>query len=149
VLIALGNGALLNGMARVIKHYNPEIKIIAIQAKGAAAMVESWRSSTIVNYESTNTIADGIAVRIPVPQALMDMKGLVDDALLVDDHSIIQGMRLIHQHLGIVTEPSGAVGIAALLENPSYFRNQTVATIICGGNLTAEQTKLWLTGNLT
>lgn len=149
VLIALGNGALLNGMARVIKHYNPEIKIIAVQAKGASAMVDSWRSSSIVNYESTNTIADGIAVRIPVPQALMDMKGLVDDALLVHDHSIIQGMQLIHQHLGIVTEPSGAVGIAVLLENTSYFKNQTVATIICGGNLTTEQTKLWLTGNLT
>ena len=148
VLIALGNGALINGMARVLKHYSPEIKIIAIQAKGATAMVDSWRSSTIVNYESTNTIADGIAVRIPVPQALIDMRGLVDEALLVDDQSIIKGMQLIHQHLGIVAEPSGAVGIAAILENPAYFKNQTVATIICGGNLTTEQIKLWLTGSL-
>ncbi len=145
ILIALGNGSLLNGIARVVKHFKPDIKIIAVQAKGAPAMVESWRTSTVVNYNTTNTIADGIAVRIPVPQALEDMKGLVDDAILVDDRTIIQGMRLIHQHLGIVSEPSGAVGIAAILENPDYFKHQTVATIICGGNLTSDQIKLWLT----
>ena len=145
LLIALGNGALLNGVARVIRHYSPATKIIAVQAKGAPAMVDSWRSSTIVNYDSTNTIADGIAIRVPVPQALTDMRGLVDDAMLVDDRTIIQGMRLIHQHLGIVSEPSGAVCIAALLENPDYFKNQTVGTIICGGNMTTDQIKLWLT----
>lgn len=144
VLIALGNGALFNGIARIIKHYSPATKTIAIQAKGASAMVDSWRSSSIVTYETSDTIADGIAVRIPIPQALIDMTGLVDDTLLVDDKSIIQGMKLIHQYLGVVSEPSGAVGIAAILENPDYFKNQTVATIICGGNLTAEQVNLWL-----
>ena len=144
VLIALGNGAMLNGIARVIKHYNSDIKIIAVQAKGAPAMVDSWRTSSILNYESSNTIADGIAVRIPVPQALIDMKGLVDEAFLVDESNIIKGMQLIHEHLGVVSEPSGAVGIAAILENPNYFKNQTVATIVCGGNLTTEQIKSWL-----
>jgi len=144
VLIPLGNGAMLNGIARVIKHYNSDIKIIAVQAKGAPAMVDSWRTSSIINYEASNTIADGIAIRIPVPQALIDMKGLVDEAFLVEDSSIIKGMQLIHQHLGIVSEPSGAVGIAAILENSNYFKNQTVATIICGGNLTTEQIKSWL-----
>ncbi len=146
ILIALGNGALLNGIARVIKYYSPDTKIIAIQAKGASAMVDSWRSSSIVNYETSNTIADRIAVRLPIPQALKDMTGLVDDALLVDDKNIIKAMQLIYKHVGIVSEPSGAVGIAAILENPTYFKNQTVATVICGGNLTKEQIKLWLTG---
>ncbi len=147
VLIPLGNGALFNGVARVIKHYSPETKTIAVQAKGAPAMVESWRSSRIVNYETVNTIADGIAVRLPIPQALEDMSGLVDDALLVDDAGILQAMRLIHQHTGIVSEPSGAVGIAAVLENPAYFEKQRVATVICGGNVTAEQLGLWLGGD--
>lgn len=145
ILIALGNGALFNGIARIIKHSSPTTKIVAVQAKGAPAMIDSWRSSKIVTYETSNTIADGITVRIPIPQALKDMKGLVDDTLLVDDNSIIQGMRLIHQHLGVVSEPSGAVGIAAILENPNYFKNQTVATVVCGGNLTTQQVKLWLT----
>lgn len=146
IIIALGNGALFNGMARVIKHYQPETKLIAVQAKGAPAMVESWRSSTLVSHGTTNTISDGIAVRIPVPQALDDMQGLVDEALLVDDKTTIHAMQLIHQHLGVVSEPSGAVGLAAILENPLLFRNETVATIVCGGNLTTEQVGLWLTG---
>ncbi len=108
-------------------------------------MVESWRSSTVINHESTNTIADGIAVRIPIPQALEDMEGLVDDAILVEDQSIIKAMQLIHQHLGIVSEPSGAVGLAVILENPFLFKGQTVATVICGGNLTTGQMNRWLT----
>ncbi len=67
VLIALGNGTLFNGIARVIKYFKPLTKVIAVQAKGASAMVDSWRNVTIVNYAKANTIADGIAVRIPIP----------------------------------------------------------------------------------
>ena len=51
---------------------------------------------------------------------------------------------LAHQHLGIVLEPSGAAGLAAILENREKFANQTVAIVLCGGNLTPEQMKLWL-----
>jgi threonine dehydratase len=138
VLIPIGNGALFNGIARVIRYQRPEIKLVAVQAKGAPAIIDSWRSSKMVTYNSVNTIADGLAVRIPIPQALEDMAGLVDEAILVDDDSIIRGMQLIHRHLGIVTEPSGAVGLAAVLENPAMFAQQTVATILCGGNLTTE-----------
>lgn len=144
IVIALGNGAMFNGVARVVKHFRPETKLVVVQAKGASAMIDSWRASRVVSYASTNTISDGIAVRIPVPQALEDMKGLVDEAILVDDASTIRAMRLIHEHVGVVSEPSGAVGLAAILENPLFFRNQTVATIVCGGNLTREQMGEWL-----
>ena len=144
VLIALGNGALVNGVARVMKHFKPSTKIIAVQAKGASAMVDSWRSGAIVNYSTVNTIADGIAVRIPIPQALIDMDGLIDDAILVNDESIIEGMKLLSKKAGIRAEPSGAVGIAAILENPSLFQNKTVVTIVCGGNLSNDQEEKWL-----
>lgn len=144
LLIALGNGALLNGIARIFKARSPHTKIIAVQAKGAPAMVESWQQKKIVTYPSVNTIADGVAVRLPVPQALQDMAGLVDDALLIEEASIIQAMKLIHLHSGVVTEPSGALGIAALLENKTRFANSTVATVLCGGNLTEQQMTLWL-----
>lgn len=144
VLIALGNGALLNGIARVFKHYKPKTKIIAIQARGASAMVDSWKTNSLVHYKKSETIADGINVRIPIPEALNDMKGLVDDAILVDDKSIIAGMKLIFEHLDMKVEPSAAVGIAAILENKDAFFNKTVATVICGGNLTKEQKENWL-----
>ena len=144
VLIALGNGAMLCGVARWLKHVSPTTRIIAVQAEGAPAMVESWQQGRIIEYSTMNTIADGIGVRLPIAEALEDMQGLVDEAILVKDETIIAGMRLAHRHLGVVLEPSGAAGLAALIENPGRFRGQTVATILCGGNLTPEQMKTWL-----
>jgi threonine dehydratase len=106
-------------------------------------MIESWRTNTLVTHNTVNTIADGIAVRIPVPEALNDMQGVVDDAILVEEDSILKAMKLIQLHGGIVSEPSGAVGIAALIENKDQFKGLTVATIICGGNVTEQQLKDW------
>jgi threonine dehydratase len=144
LLVALGNGALINGVARVIKAHRPATRVIAVQAAGAPAMVESWRAGQLISHERIDTIADGIGVRVPVPQALEDMNGQIDDAILVREESIVEGMRLLHQHAGVVAEPSGAVGVAALLEQPGMFRGQTVGTIVCGGNLTTAQMRQWL-----
>ncbi|HEY8312146.1 MAG TPA: threonine/serine dehydratase [Gemmatimonadaceae bacterium] len=144
LLVPLGNGAMLAGIARVIKARRPETRIIAVQATGAPAMVESWRAGQVIVHERIDTIADGIGVRVPVPEALADLRGLVDDALLVRDETIIEGMRLLHRHVGVVAEPSGAVGVAAILAHPDMFRDQLVGTIVCGGNLTIEQMREWL-----
>ncbi|MCU0353990.1 MAG: pyridoxal-phosphate dependent enzyme [Cytophagales bacterium] len=144
LLIPLGNGALFNGVATVFKAHRPQTKIIAVQAAGAPAMIESWRQETLVNYSKIQTIADGIGVRSPIPQALEDMEGLADDGLLVSETSILQAMKHLHQYAGLVVEPSGAVGIAAVIENPALFADKTVTTIICGGNLTQAQMTQWL-----
>jgi len=144
LLIPLGNGAMFNGIARVIKARRPEARVIAVQAAGAPAMIESWRAGRVIAHDQIQTIADGIGVRVPVPQALDDMRGLIDDALLVREDTILAGMRLLHRHAGVVAEPSGAVGVAALLEQPDRFRGQLVGTIVCGGNLTAQQMREWL-----
>ena len=144
LLVPLGNGAMINGISCIYKAHNPQTKIIAVQAAGASAMVESWKSGKVVSHKTVNTIADGIAVRIPVPQALEDMKGLVDDAILVTEESIFKAMKLLHAHAGIIVEPSGAVGVASLLEQSEKLKGKTVATIICGSNLTEEQIDSWL-----
>src|SRR5688572_17250573 len=146
LLIALGNGAMINGIGKIFKERSPHSRIVAVQAAGAPAMIESWRTNTLVTHSTINTIADGIAVRIPVPEALNDMQGVVDDAILVDENSIVEAMQLIHLHAGIVSEPSGAVGIAALIENKDQFKDMTVATIICGGNVTKQQLRNWFGG---
>jgi threonine dehydratase len=144
LIIPLGNGAMFNGIAKIFKERSPATNMIIVQAEGAPAMVESWKAGTMISHQQVNTIADGIAVRLPVPIALDDMTGLVDDAVLVKEESILTAMKLLHVHAGIVAEPSGAVGFAAILENKVKFEGKTVATIICGGNLTEEQIKKWL-----
>jgi threonine dehydratase len=144
VLLPLGNGALACGVGRYLKHVHPEIRVVAIQSAGAPAMLESWRQKRVVSFDTISTIADGIGVRLPIPECVRDMEGIIDDGVLVQDASLIEAMRLAHAHLGIVLEPSGAAGLAALLENRTRFANQTVAVVLCGGNLTPEQMKLWL-----
>ncbi|MGI9422518.1 MAG: threonine ammonia-lyase [Hyphomicrobiaceae bacterium] len=144
VLVPLGNGSLLNGIATAVKARVPETRMIAVQAAGAPAMIESWRSKRLVESEAIDTIADGIAVRVPVQEALDDMSGIVDDGLLVDDGEIIAAMQLVHHHAGLVTEPSGAIGVAAVRKYSSRFEGKRVATIVCGSNLATEQMKAWL-----
>jgi threonine dehydratase len=144
LLVPLGNGALFNGVARVMKERSPTTRLTAVQAAGAPAMLESLRQQRVVQHAAIDTIADGIGVRVPIPQALADMQGLVDDGVLVSDQAILAAMRLIHRHAGLVVEPSGAVGVAALLERPQDFGGRLVGTILCGGNLTEAQMRDWL-----
>jgi threonine dehydratase len=144
LLVPLGNGALFNGVARVMKARSPGTRMIAVQAAAAPAMVESWRAGRAIESDSSGTIADGVAVRVPIDEALRDMDGLVDDAILVGEAAIVEAMRLVHRHAGIVAEPAGVLGIAALIENRGAFNGGLAGTILCGGNLTAEQMQTWL-----
>ncbi len=144
LLIALGNGALFNGIATVFKELSPATRRIAVQASGAPAMAESWRAKRLVTYPSIHTIADGIGVRLPIPEALKDLESLADDVITVQEDSIVEAMNLVHTHAGIVSEPSGAVGIAAILEDRKRFAEVRLATVICGGNLTEAQRREWL-----
>lgn len=144
LLVPLGNGALVTGVGRWVKAHAPTTRIIGVGASGAPAMVESWRTGRIVEHTRSDTIADGIAVRVPVPEAVADMQGTVDDVVVVRDATIITAMKLLHHHLGLVVEPSGAVGVAAILEDRRRFKEQLVATIIGGSNLTPDQMRQWL-----
>jgi threonine dehydratase len=122
----------------------PQTRVVAVAASGAPAMVESLQSGTVVTHERIATIADGIGVRVPVPEALQDLAGLVDDYVLVPDSSILTAMKLLHQHAGLVAEPSGAVGLAGIMQESPRLQGQTIATIVCGGNLTLAQMREWL-----
>ncbi len=144
VLVPLGNGAMLTGIARWFKAASPATQIYGICAAGADAMEKSWRSGSIHLLASIATIADGIGVRVPIPEAVADMNGIVDDVLLVEDSAIVDAMRLLHRQAGLLAEPSGAAGVAALMAHRERFAGQRIATIVCGGNLTEDQVRQWL-----
>ncbi|MGE3294515.1 MAG: pyridoxal-phosphate dependent enzyme, partial [Geminicoccaceae bacterium] len=122
----------------------PQVRVVAVAAAGAPAMERSWRAGRPIETPDAATIADGVAVRVPVPEALAAMRQTVDEVRLVDDAAIVAAMRLVFARLGLVVEPAGAVGLAALLAAPRNFRDQEVSTILCGGNLTAGQAREWL-----
>jgi threonine dehydratase len=144
ILVPLGDGALLAGVARWVKAHRPATQLIGICASGAPAMERSWRAQQALESGQTETIADGIDVQSPYPEAVADLVGLVDDILLVEDHALITAMQQAHRELGIVLEPSGAAGLAALNTYRQRFKGKLIATILTGGNVTAEQMRQWL-----
>jgi threonine dehydratase len=142
LLVPLGNGALLTGIGRWTKAHAPQVRVIGVCAAGADAMAASWRAGSCIERERADTIADGIAVRVPVAEAVGDMHGTVDEVLLVSDDAIRRALRLLFVHAGLVVEPAGAAGVAAVLEHPA-LRGSRLATVLCGGNVTPAQAAEW------
>ncbi|WP_327596662.1 threonine/serine dehydratase [Streptomyces chartreusis] len=144
VLIALGGGALATGVGHVVKALAPEAEVICVQPEGAPAMTRSWHGRRVVTTDSTDTIADGVAGRYPIPAVLDDLLVVADDAVLVQEASIIAGMRMLLDHAGLVVEPSAALGIAALLEDRDRFAGRHVVTIVCGSNVDMDAYHRWV-----
>ena len=145
-LIALGGGAMATGIGFVFKQLSPMTEVICVQPSGAPAMTLSWRAKTVVNTETTDTIADGVAGRFPIPEVLVDLLEVADDALLVEEASIVRGIQLLFEHAGLVAEPSAALGIAALLENRERFAGKRIAIIVCGSNVDPKSFHTWISG---
>ncbi|MFD5193940.1 threonine/serine dehydratase [Streptomyces sp. NPDC058357] len=144
VLVALGGGALATGVGHVVKALAPEVEVICVQPLGAPAMTHSWHRRHVVTTDSTDTIADGVAGRRPLPAVLDDLLLVADAAVLVQEASIIAGMRMLLDHAGLVVEPSAALGIAAILEDRDRFAGRHVVTIVCGSNVDVDAYRRWV-----
>lgn len=144
VFIPLGNGALAAGIGCWFKSRSPRTRVVAVAAKGAPCMALSFNADDAISTPEARTIADGIAVRIPVPSAVGWLKDTIDDVVLVDDDQLLGAMRFAHETWNRLVEPAGAAGLAAILAQASALKGCRVATMLCGANLTEQQIKLWL-----
>lgn len=138
MLVPLGNGALLTGVGCWMRAAAPGCKVIGVVARGAPAMQASFLAGRVVQTVSAATIADGIAVRDPVPYAVETMAGVVDEVVAVSEDALRRAMRLTVETLGLAVEPAGVAGLAAVLADRERFQGRTVATILCGGNIAAD-----------
>jgi threonine dehydratase len=145
VLIALGGGAMATGVGHVVKALLPGVEVICVQPHGAPAMTRSWHERRVVTTDSIDTIADGVAGRHPIPAVLDDLLAVADDAVLVQEESIVAGMRMLLEHAGLVVEPSAALGVAALLEDRERFAGRRVVSVICGSNVDLNAYQRWVT----
>jgi threonine dehydratase len=148
VLIALGGGAMATGVGYVVKTLLPGTEVICVQPAGAPAMTRSWHERRVVITDSIDTIADGVAGRLPIPAVLDDLLEVADDAVLVREGSIVAGMRALFACAGLVVEPSAALGIAAILEDPGRFAGRRVVTIVCGSNVDPNTYRSWILGRI-
>jgi threonine dehydratase len=144
VLAAVGGGAMASGVGYVVRSLASDVEVIGIQPAGAPAMALSWRQRTVVETDSIDTIADGVAGRCPIPEVLDDLLVVLDDVMLVGEDSIKAGMRMLYEHAGLVVEPSAALGIAAVLEEPERFARRRVTTILCGSNVGPADFARWV-----
>ena len=138
IVLPVGDGALITGVAMWVKEHSPQTKIVGVCARGAPAMVESWQAGKVVSTETTETIADGIAVRVPIARSAERMKSLVDEMVLVDDSQLLEAMRLAVTALGLVLEPAGAAGLAAIRAHA--LGGDQLATVLTGSNLHPDLT---------
>jgi threonine dehydratase len=136
VVLPVGDGALITGVARWIKHHAPDTRIVGVCASGAPCMALSWRAGKPVSTERSDTIAEGIEVRVPVPESVARLVALVDDIVLVDDGDLLQAMQLSAETLGLLLEPSGAAGLAAIRVHD--LPGDRLATVLTGSNLRPE-----------
>ncbi len=137
VLAPLGNGALASGMGTWVKHAAPDARMLAIVAAGAPVMAHAVRGLPISGREGADSIADGIAVRVPIPYAVDSLRRVLDGTIMVPDAAILRAMELLHQHLDLVVEPAGAAGLAALLADPAAWGGRRILIPLCGGNVDA------------
>ncbi|MEO3755226.1 pyridoxal-phosphate dependent enzyme [Streptomyces sp. B6B3] len=137
VLVPVGNGALIGGIGCWMKTRAPRTRIVGVCAANAPAMARSWRRGAAVATATARTIADGVAVRLPVPAAVEAMRAYVDDVELVEEDDIREALRVVRDTMGLLLEPAGALGIAAAMRS-DRDRGLTTATIVTGSNFSED-----------
>lgn len=136
VVVSVGGGGLISGVALAIKALSPQTKVIGVEPQGAAAMTLSLRAGEPVKLDKVDTIADGLAAPFAGKLNLEIVQRCVDDVLLVSDAEIVDAMGLILERCKILAEPSAAAALAPLLTGQLRFpAGATVVVILCGGNI--------------
>ena len=135
ILVPIGLGSGVCGTCIVAKHRRPATEVIGVQATGAAAVAESWRTGRMVCHERIETFAEGMATRIPAKMTMEIMQALMDDVLLVSDDELRHGIYSILKHTHNLAEGAGAATFAAALKHRDRFQGKKVVGILSGGNL--------------
>ena len=136
IIIPIGGGGLIAGMATAIKEINPNIKIIGVSASGAPAFKNSYEQKKAIDSISVRTIADGIAVRDTSSVTLSYALKHVDSVISVDDEEIASAILYLLEKQKLVVEGAGAVGVAALLHKKlGSIKDKKIALVLSGGNM--------------
>lgn len=134
VVVPVGGGGLISGVAAAIKARRPEVRVVGVEATGAASMQASLAAGHPVHVDGGQTIADGIAVKEPGALTLAHVDAFVDDVVSVTDQEIARALTMLLERAKQVVEPSGAAGVAALLTGRVTPSGTTVA-VLSGGNI--------------
>jgi threonine dehydratase len=135
IVVPIGGGGLISGIAIAARALKPDITIIGVQAEGAPSCYASLKAGEITTSSSIMTIADGIATKRPGELTFSIIKRLVDDVVLVNDEAIINAVLLLMERCKMLVEGAGAVGLAALLSGAVQLKGKKVLVPLTGGNI--------------
>jgi threonine dehydratase len=134
VLVPTGGGGLLAGVAIAVKALRPDVRVVGVQAAGAAAYPASLAQGAPVALGSMTTMADGIAVGRPGDVTFAAVRDHVDEIVTVSEDSLARAVLAVLERAKMLVEPAGAAAVAAVLDNPTAFTTPAVA-VLSGGNI--------------
>ncbi len=139
VVVPIGGGGIISGIALAVKNLLPNVRVIGVQAENIAPVNQSLKAGKPVEISPSPTIADGIAVKRPGEKTLKIIEEYVDEVVEVSEEEIARGIFHCVQNSRLVVEGAGAAGVAALLAKKIKLKpDDTVCTVLCGGNIDAN-----------
>lgn len=135
VIVPIGGGGLISGVAFTIKHLNPNVKVYGVQASGAPSMLNSIESNKIKRMGFVRTIADGIAVKEPGEHTFDYCRQYVDEIVTVSDDEISTAILALIEQQKLIAEGAGAVAVAAAMFNKVPIKGKKVICLVSGGNI--------------
>lgn len=143
VVVGIGGGALISGIAAAIKQLNPKVRVIGVEPEGAPAMTRAMQEGKPVRLEKIETIADGLAAPYAGEWTLKCVQTYVEEVVLVTDQQIRNAVLLLLERAKLLVEPAGAACAAALLAGKIRSPGKVVL-VLSGGNLSLSLLKSWL-----
>lgn len=135
VLVPIGGGGLIAGVASALRQLKPACRIIGVQAAGAASMADSLRAGHILTLPEVHTVADGIQVKTPGEKTFAICRETVDEVVTVGEAEIASAILTVLERQKLMVEGAGAVGVAAAMYGGLDLRGKTVCALLSGGNL--------------
>lgn len=135
VVVPVGGGGLIAGIAMAVKATKPNVKVIGVEAAGAPCMLASLQAGHITALNSVATIADGIAVKQPGELTFNLIEKYVDDIVTVEDEEISYAILMLLERAKVVAEGAGAAPVAAVLQHKFNFTGKKVAAVVSGANI--------------
>ena len=135
IVVPIGGGGLISGVAYTAKQIKPSIKIYGVQAAGAPSMYNSVKDGDVERLTSVSTIADGIAVKQPGENTYSIVKEYVDEIALVSDDEVSSAILALIEKQKMIAEGAGAVAVAAVMFNKFNLKNKRVVAVVSGGNI--------------
>jgi threonine dehydratase len=135
VVIPVGGGGLIGGVACAIKELNPKIRVIGVQTERLPSMLRATEAGEPVTVPAEATIADGIAVRRAGDHTLPLVQRYVDELVTVDEEEIANAILILLEREKLLAEGAGAVALAALLQHKTLLNGHKTAVLVCGGNI--------------